>query len=146
GIDKSRLVVNGRPIIFRQIDVLQRVAVRIFIVAGDASRFADLSLPVHIDVVAGAGPLGGILTAVEAAAGSRVLTVACDLPFLDAGLLALLADRAERHEGAWIRSDRGVEPLLACYQPSAGSAIRKQIAGGRLAARDLASVLDMAEV
>jgi len=146
GIDKSRLVVGGRPIIFRQMDVLQRVASSIFIVAGDAGRFAGLNVPVHADVVPGAGALGGILTAVETAAESRVLAVACDLPFLDAGLLALLAERAQGRDAAWVRTDRGVEPLLACYQRSAARAIRKQIEAGRLRAGDLSTALDIAEV
>jgi molybdenum cofactor guanylyltransferase len=146
GIDKSRLVVGGRPIIFRQMDVLQRVASVIFIVADNASRFADVEVPVHADVIPGAGALGGILTAVETASASRVVTVGCDLPFLDAGLLALLADRAQGHDAAWVRSDRGVEPLLACYQRSTAGTIRKQIEAGRLRAGDLATVLDIAEV
>jgi molybdopterin-guanine dinucleotide biosynthesis protein A len=146
GIDKSRLVVSGRPIIFRQIDVLQRVAARVFIVASDSSRFADVGLPVYADIVPDAGALGGILTAVEAAGESRVLTVACDLPFLHEGLLALLADRARGHEAAWVRSDRGVEPLLACYQPAARRAIRTQLEHGRMRAGDLAAVIDIAEI
>jgi molybdopterin-guanine dinucleotide biosynthesis protein A len=146
GIDKSRLVVGGRPIIFRQMDVLQRVASSIVIVAGDASRFADLDVPVYADVVPGAGALGGILTAIETASESRVVTVGCDLPFLSAGLLALLADRAQGHDAAWVRTDRGVEPLLACYQRSAASVIRTQIEAGRLRAGDLGTVLDIAEV
>jgi molybdopterin-guanine dinucleotide biosynthesis protein A len=146
GIDKSRLVVNGRPIIFRQVDVLQCVASSIFIVAGDARLFVDVNLPVHADVVPGAGALGGILTALERASESRVLTVACDLPFLDAGLLAHLADRALGHQGAWVRTARGVEPLLACYQRSARGVIRTQVEEGRLRAGDLASVLDIAEI
>ena len=146
GIDKCRLVVEGRPIIFRQLDVLQRVASSIVIIAADASRFSDLGVPVRADVLPGAGALGGILTALETAAEARVLTVACDQPFLNAELLAHLADRAAGHDGAWVRTDRGVEPLLACYQRSARQAIRHQIESGRLRAGDLGSVLDMAEV
>jgi len=146
GADKSRLVVEGRPIIFRQMEILQRVASSVFIVAGDAGRFADVGVPVHADVVPGAGALGGILTALEMAGESRVLTVGCDLPFLEAGLLAHLADRAVGHDGAWVCTDRGVEPLLACYQRSAHGVIRQQVDAGRLRAGDLASVLDLAEV
>jgi molybdopterin-guanine dinucleotide biosynthesis protein A len=146
GRDKSRLVVEGRSIIVRQVDVLQRVAAEIFIVAADADRFADLGLPVHPDRIAGAGALGGLFTALEVARADLVITVACDLPFLDAGLLTRLTERAASADGAWIRGDRGVEPLLACYRRSARHVIGEAIAAGRLTAADVASVLRIAEV
>ena len=44
GQDKSRLVVHGRSIIVRQVEVLQRVADEVFVVARDPERFADLGL------------------------------------------------------------------------------------------------------
>jgi molybdopterin-guanine dinucleotide biosynthesis protein A len=146
GQDKSRLVVQGRSIIVRQVEVLQRVAGEVFIVANDPDRFSDLGLAVHADRVPGAGAVGGIYTALDAASGDRVLVVACDLPFLDDQLLAELARRAEAVDGAWVRTTRGVEPLLACYQRHARAAILAEIHAGRLAARDLATVLRLAEI
>jgi molybdopterin-guanine dinucleotide biosynthesis protein A len=146
GIDKCRLVVGGRPIIVRQIDILQQVARDVFIVAPDPARFSDLPLPVQVDRVPGAGALGGIYTALAAAPPGRVLVVACDLPFLHAGLLEALADRAADVDGAWVRTPRGVEPLLACYHTHAASIVRGEIDAGRLKARDLGAVLRMAEI
>jgi molybdopterin-guanine dinucleotide biosynthesis protein A len=143
GQDKSRLVVDGRSIIVRQVDVLQRVADDVFVVAPDAGRFADLGLPVHADEVVGAGAIGGLLTALDTAAGTRVLVVACDLPFLHPGLLSDLVRRAEGADGAWVRSARGVEPLLACYQKSARAAVRAAIGAGRLRMGGLNAVLAM---
>jgi molybdenum cofactor guanylyltransferase len=146
GRDKSRLVVEGRSIIVRQLEILQQVADEIVIVSPFASRFADLHLPIHADRIAGLGAIGGILTALEVTHADRVLVVACDLPYLDAGLLHHLADLASEGDGAWVRSERGVEPLLACYRREALAAVRSQIAAGRLKAGDLGSVLTMAEL
>jgi molybdopterin-guanine dinucleotide biosynthesis protein A len=146
GRDKSRLVVEGLPIIVREVDVLQRVATEVFIVASDVERFADLGLPVHADRVPGAGPLGGVYTALDAAQADLVITVACDLPFLHEGLLRRLIDLASAADGAWVRSEPGVEPLIACYRRSARVPIREAIAGGRLTMADLGSILRMAEM
>jgi len=146
GRDKSRLIVERHPIINRQVNVLQRVARTVFIVAADASRFADIGLPVYADLVEGAGALGGVYSALEVSTEDCVLVVACDLPFLDAGLLGRLADLAKDSDAAWVRSARGPEPLLACYRRSARHAIRREIDAGRLKAGDLASVLRIAEM
>jgi molybdopterin-guanine dinucleotide biosynthesis protein A len=146
GQDKSRLVVDGRPIIVRQAEVLQLVATDVFVVAPDAARFADLGWRVHPDRIPGAGALGGIYTALEAAAGDPVITVACDLPFLDAGLLARLVELSAGGDGAWVRSPRGVEPLIACYRRSARTAMRAEIEAGRLKAADLGSILRIIEM
>ena len=146
GLDKSRLVVDGAPIIVRQLTLLQRVAREVFIDAGEASRFADLSVPVHADVVPGAGALGGILTAVETAQAASVLVLGCDLPFLEAGLLSLIVERAAEADGAWVRTSRGVEPLIACYKKTAAPRIRRAVEAGHLKAGDLGGVIRMNEV
>jgi molybdopterin-guanine dinucleotide biosynthesis protein A len=146
GRDKSRLVVEGRSIISRQMEVLQRVAKTVFIISSNAERFADLSIPVFPDAVAGAGAIGGIYTALEVSPHDHVIVVACDLPFLDANVLSRLAALAADADAAWVRSDRGPEPMLACYRRSARQAIRKEIDAGRLKASDLAAALRVVEL
>jgi len=146
GRDKSRLVVDGQTIIIRQLDVLQQVASEIFVVSGFGERFADLGLPVYPDRIPGLGAIGGLHTALESAHGDFVLAIACDLPFLTAGLLGRLVELAADADGAWIRWDRGVEPLIACYRRSARAAVAAAIEAGQLKASDLNRVLRMAEL
>ena len=146
GRDKSRLVVGGQPIIVRQVEVLQRITPDVCIVAAEAARFADLSLPVHADVIPGAGAIGGVYTALEVATSDRVLVVACDLPFLDELMLGRLVELAAAADGAWVRTPGGVEPLLACYRREARTTIRAQILNGRLKLAELGGVLRMAEL
>ena len=141
GRDKSRLVIDGRTIIVRQMDVLQRVASELFIVAPDDGRYRDLGVPVYPDVIPASGPMGGLATALERAHAPRVLVVACDLPYLEEPLLAALAGAAAGGDGAWARSPRGVEPLVACYRRSARGVVRGAILAGRLAVVDLGAVM-----
>jgi molybdenum cofactor guanylyltransferase len=146
GQDKARLIVQGRSIIERQIDVLRTVADELFLVGHDPDRFADLGLPVFQDVVSGAGALGGILTALESTRADRVLVTACDMPFLAEGLLRALTTLAESGDGAWVRTARGPEPLLACYRQSAKTGIRHAIESGNLKAVALDDRLKLYEL
>ena len=142
GRDKSRLVVDGRPIIARQLDILQQLTPTVFVVTSD-TRFADLGVRVETDLVQQAGAIGGLYTALMRAGTDLVVTVAADMPFLSLGLLRELTARSADADGAWVQTSRGVEPLLACYQTRAAAEVRRQIDRGDLKAADLGVVLRM---
>lgn len=153
GQDKCRLLApDGRSIIIRQRDLLQRVAASVFIVttradiASRPDRFSDLDLPVLTDIFDGEGTLAGIHAAVTHSAAPRVLVVGCDQPFLTPELLAALADRARGADGAWVRSARGPEPLIACYQKRTAERIAIQLASGARRAAGLESILTMRDL
>ncbi|MGE0440627.1 MAG: molybdenum cofactor guanylyltransferase [Gemmatimonadales bacterium] len=92
-------------------------------------------LTVVADVVAEAGALGGLLTAVVAAP-APVVCVAWDMPFVTAALLRRLAEGLARADACLPESDgpRGVEPLCAGYGQAADAAIRRAIGRGDLRA------------
>ena len=146
GRDKARLMIEGRSIIERQVDLLRSVADEVFLVGHDPVRFADIGLPVFPDRVAGAGALGGILTALESTTAERVLVIACDMPFLVEGLLRALLALAESGDGAWVRTARGPEPLVACYRQHARERIREAVESGHLKAAELGDRLTMREL
>ena len=97
GGDKPMKKIGGRTILDR---VIARLAPQcdglILNANGDPARFASFELPVVADTVEGfAGPLAGILTALEWAAANRpdiewVLSAATDCPFLPRDLVARL--------------------------------------------------------
>lgn len=68
----------------------------------------------------GYGPLGGILTALEADSSCAWLVVGCDLPFVDGPAIgSLLASRDPfRHATVFLDSDgRFPEPMLSLWEP-----------------------------
>jgi len=97
--------------------------------APDAAAWLP-GLRVESDVTPGLGALGGILTAVEAAA--PVLCVAWDMPFVPEGLLRELAVGLDGADAVLPESDsrRGLEPLCAAYGPGCTVAIREAVARG----------------
>ena len=151
GLDKSRLLVEGRAIIVRQLDALQRLTPDVFIVATGAERFADLAVPVVADALPDAGALGGLYTALISARAGWIVVIACDMPFITASALAALvaeavAAGADGADGAWARSARGIEPLFACYRTSAAARLRALIERGERRLAAAGTVLTMREV
>lgn len=73
-----------------------------------------------------------------------MVVIACDLPYLTPDLIGHLAGLADGHDGAWVRGERGVEPLVACYRTAASERVAAYIEGGGRRASGLDAVLDMA--
>jgi molybdopterin-guanine dinucleotide biosynthesis protein A len=128
------------------VEVLQRVASELLIVAPAAGRFGDLPVRVVPDRLADLGAIGGIDAALHATSCDRIVVVACDLPFLTSDLLAHLVSLSDGHDGAWVRTAQGVEPLVACYRVAARDRIAHYIGTGGRKASDIGHVVDMAEL
>ncbi len=146
GRDKSRLMIGAETILDRQLRVLAGVTDRIMIVASDTARFAGLGVPVVADLVPGAGSLGGIHTALAAAAGDRVLVVGCDMPFLTAPFLCFVADAALDADAAMPRTADGWQPLCACYARACAAPLARRLHAGQLRIVDLLDDVRVREI
>lgn len=142
GRDKSRLVVSrdGRTILDRQLAMLAPLAAEILIVTS-AARLPDFTGVPGARVVADAhpdaGPLGAVLTALDAAAADAVFVIGGDMPDVTAALVAALAARhaAGGRDVTAPESPRGIEPLAAIYARSARPALAAALASGDLSLR-----------
>ncbi|MBE3071369.1 MAG: molybdenum cofactor guanylyltransferase, partial [Acidobacteria bacterium] len=103
-------------------------------------------LRVATDRMRGAGPLGGIYTAIQIASPGLALVVACDMPFLTASFLRRLVAEAAGADAAVPRTADGQHPLCAVYAPSAAEPIRRRIEGGRLKVNDALADLRVREL
>lgn len=124
GGDKPMKTIAGRTILER---VIARLAPQcdglILNANGDPARFASFGLPVVADTVEGfAGPLAGVLAALDWAAANRpdvewVLSIATDCPFLPRDLIARL-QHARMSEGAQLAvaaSGDQVHPVIGLW-------------------------------
>ena len=133
GQPKGLLAVGGRRVLDRVMEACTTAfVVPPLVVANDPS--AATWAP-HLDVVPDllpdAGPLGGLLTAIECGP-APVVVVAWDMPFVTAPLLRALADGLAGADLCLPASPgrRGVEPLCAAYGAACGPAIRASLAAG----------------
>ena len=146
GLDKSELVIGGRRIIERQLAVLGQVAPEVLVVTDDHHRFRTSGLRVCGDDLPGAGPLGGLHTALTRSPSPRTLVVAGDLPFLSAAFLRHLAARTPHADAVVPRNAAGLQPLCAVYDRGCADVIRGRIERGRHRLVDLAGCLHVTEV
>jgi len=102
GTDKARAEIAGVRLLDRALAATEGLA-PVWVVAGPPERAATLAplLPPHVRVVAddrpGAGPIGGIATALRLAGVGWVAVLAVDLPLVERGwwsALMVAADRA----------------------------------------------------
>jgi molybdopterin-guanine dinucleotide biosynthesis protein A len=139
GAVKPLLLVEGRRILDRQLDVLRPLFGTIVLVANERAAFADLDLGFELPIIAdrvgsGYGPLGGIDAALAFVRPpiEAVVCVAGDMPFLQPAVLRALRDAPAA--GVVVPRLAGrPEPLCARYDRSFAPTIAEAIAAGRLA-------------
>jgi len=131
GRDKALLVFDGEPLLVRTVRLVESVAGPTTVIARP-DDYRSLDLRVIGDDFPGAGPLGGIATALRASQAPWNLIVACDLPYLTEKWLEHLIARARasRADAVLPVSERGAEPLCAAYHKSGESAISAALARG----------------
>jgi molybdopterin-guanine dinucleotide biosynthesis protein A len=145
GAAKGLLIVEGRRIIDRQLEVLRPLFSEIIVVANEAPPWRALGLRVVPDrVFGGIGPLAGIDAALAALPDDDTTAVVCvagDMPFLNPAVLTLLRDAAPAALAVAPRLNGRPEPLLARYSRAAAPIVRDQIAHRSYALTDLLSLL-----
>lgn len=138
GGDKALREIGGRPLVAR---VAQRLAPQcdglILSANGDPARFAFLGLPVVADDVPDfAGPLAGILAALDWAARNRpglgwVVSAASDAPFLPRDLVRRLHEAREEAGTRLARacSDGRAHPVIGLWPVALRDDLRRALTG-----------------
>ena len=131
GRDKARLELGGVPLILRTARLVESVAAAPAII-GNPEAYRALGLRAIVDDFPGAGPLGGIVTALRAAATPWSFVVATDLPYLTSEWLEYLAARglASSADAVMATNERGLQPLCAMYNERAEPPLRRAFERG----------------
>ena len=129
--DKALLEIGGAPLLIRTARLLESVA-NAPAVVGDPAAYESFAFPVIADDWPGAGPLGGIATALRVSNASWNLVVACDLPYLTGDWLHFLVARAVASPADAVLplNAKGAEPLCAMYHKRGEPAIRAALESG----------------
>ena len=132
GCDKSALIVEGLPILDRQMAVLSQFADDVMLVVGDQTPPPRAGIRVVRDRVTASGPLGGLDAALAAARHDALVLLACDMPFVTAGLLEHLLALTSGADAVVPRTERGYHPLCAAYTRACQPAIAVRLDRGQL--------------
>lgn len=132
--DKAVAVLAGTPMVRRVADRAAPAVDALVVNCREAQvdpirdALAGYEHPVSfaVDVEPGRGPMAGMRTGLraveEAHGGGYALVVACDMPFVDADLVAYLFDRAAGHDAAVPRLGEWFQPTHAVYRVEAMAA------------------------
>ncbi|MGH7665595.1 MAG: molybdenum cofactor guanylyltransferase [Gemmatimonadaceae bacterium] len=132
GAPKGLERVGGERIIDRVATALTGAADRLLVISNDPAAAEWLAGAAYAsDVRPGLGSLGGIHAAL-ARAGTPVLVVAWDMPFVTAQLLRTIRESGEGADAAVPESSskRGLEPLCAYYGTSCLEPIERRLDSG----------------
>ena len=136
GSDKALVKFGGKSLLARMCTLIKAATGSVHIVAAHGS-YADLAIPVIADRWPNEGPLGGIITALQASADGDIrrdwnLMVSCDMPFLTRDWLSYMIKRALASDAEVIvpRSEYGLEPLCASWRTSATPALEAAFGDG----------------
>jgi molybdopterin-guanine dinucleotide biosynthesis protein A len=145
GQDKALLVpdaADGRTLTQLVLDALAPVC-STALLAGRA--LPGLDVAAVADQYSGAGPLGGVVSALAEVRTELALVAACDMPSIAPPLPALLIERAVAHPDAtavMCSTDQGLEPLLSVWRVAAAEPVlRAAVESGVRSLRDAVALL-----
>src|SRR5271154_3497903 len=92
GRDKAMLEIDGASMIRRAINLVRSVGIEPVVVGSPGEFKRQLDARVITDEWPGAGPLGGIATALSESDKQWNLVIACDMPYLTIEWLGFLLD------------------------------------------------------
>lgn len=143
GTDKAFLVLSGKPMIEHILDVLRTVCRRLIIVTNSPERYAPYDITVMQDVLDLRGPLTGIYSGLTRSEDEYNFVTACDMPFLNAGLIAYLAEQAAGYDVTLPKVGGFSEPLHAVYHRRLLPVIEARLHEDR---REIRGILDSVKV
>ncbi len=131
GTDKAFVLLEGRTLLVRMLELARSVTANVRIV-GNPAKFQRFA-PVVEDVFQGCGPLAGIHAALRSSQTDLNLILAVDVPFVSPTFLGFLIARA-RNSGATVtiaRIGKGWQPLCAVYRRAFADTADKALRAGR---------------
>lgn len=141
-VEKALVRHRGRRLADYALDALRPHCARVYISTSRPGALAELGLEAVTDRYPGSGPLAGIQAGLEAARGSALLVLPCDVPGLEADDLEPLASAPDDGDAVIFRHADGTEPLVARYSPRALPVLDEALREGRLKVFDILEHLD----
>lgn len=142
GEEKGLIQYHERTQAEHLVSLLEELGLEVFLSVREEQKenYSFLNRPFFADEIQGAGPLGGIASAMRTLPQTAFLVVACDLPNLQKEQLEfLLKNRNAKAFATCYESplDGGPEPLCSIYEPKSFSALMKVWVNGKSCPRKM---------
>ena len=137
GMDKAFLKLDGIPMIEHVLRSLKAVCRDIIIVTNSPQSYEAYEATVVTDAFDMRGPLTGIYSGLLKSTDEYNFVVACDMPFLNPGLMAYMAGLAEGYDIVVPAVGGMFEPLHAVYRKGLVPVIEAQLMRNRQRIQEL---------
>ncbi len=128
--DKGLFMYEGKPLIQYALEALSPVTSDIIIAGDDLEKYSFLGIKTIPDIIPRLGPIGGIYSGLIHAKGNRIITVPCDMPFINSEFLSHMTMIQGGYDVIVPFINNRYEPLLAIYGPACLEPIKKTIDRG----------------
>lgn len=120
GRDKGLLPFQEGTLIQRVLERVTPIADEVLVTTNNPESYRFLKLLLYPDIYPGRGALGGLYTAINAAAHPLVAAVACDMPFVNADLLNHQRELLISTQSDVVipQTGEGLEPFHSIYRRS----------------------------
>ncbi len=127
GSNKALARFNGTPLIERVTSALGSVFKNLIIITNTPLEYSYLKIPLYQDIIKGMGPVGGIYTGLDVIEDDWAFFCACDMPFINEGLVRYIAGLKGEFDAVVPKVDWKIEPLHALYSKRCLNAMKDLI-------------------
>ena len=100
---------------------------KLIIITNSPLEYSYLKIPLYQDIIKGMGPVGGIFTGLDVIDDDWAFFCACDMPFINEGLVRYIAGLKEGFDAVVPKVDWKIEPLHALYSKGCLNAMKELI-------------------
>jgi molybdopterin-guanine dinucleotide biosynthesis protein A len=137
GVDKSFVDFDGQPMIQHVLNRVRPLNAPVLLVTNMPDRYLRFKVAMSADLLPGKGSLGGVYSALAISQTDYTVCVACDMPLLNADLLAYLLSLRDGYDAVVPVIDGQAQGLHAVYHRRCAHPIRAMLDSGNLRVSDL---------
>jgi molybdopterin-guanine dinucleotide biosynthesis protein A len=138
GRNKAFLEIGGKPLLERNLEVLDSICREVLISCRESEQYSGYSYQVVADQIKGKGPMGGLYSVLPVAKYDYVFVAACDMPFLNSEAIAYIYERIEDYKLVFPYVRDRIHPLHAFYHKKVLKVVEKRIKEDKLRLFDIA--------
>jgi len=139
GEDKRHLLVGEQTLLERGLAVLHSIFQEVLVVIAQDSPPLGIDVRVVRDLVPDCGSLGGLYTGLIQATSPCIFVVACDMPFLNQGVIAQFTSRRGTADIVMARLADRLHPMHALYSKRCLPVLEQMIQARKLKIQELVS-------
>jgi molybdopterin-guanine dinucleotide biosynthesis protein A len=133
---KAFIDVDGETIIEKNLRIMKALFRENRIVTNQPEIYTFLGVPLLGDIYDTRGPMTGIVTALFNSSCNWIFVSACDMPFLNPGLIEYMVSKRRGCDAVVPVIHKKPEPLCALYSKRLFHSMENALLGGRKSLRD----------